>query len=140
MVSSALALLLVVGVPGLWLLCALLAWVGVVRHMYRAYCQRRELAAIRREGVNGWLRWSAETNLMGERFRWLVKAGLLVFALLRFSVQWERLALLAPEWDWRDVAQPLVYLLVLLLLTHWSNWEAASRPRRAVAAVGKTPC
>jgi hypothetical protein len=118
------------GVPLLWLLCALLAWVGVVRHSYRAWLARRELRVIRQAGVNGGLRWAAETNAMGEWCRLWVKAGLLALALLRLNVQWERLDVLAPEWDWRDVVQPLLYLCVLLLLTHWSNWEAGHRPTR----------
>lgn len=135
--SSALwSLVPLLGVPLLWLAGAILAWGGVVRHSYRIYRAQQERDAIRRAGENGWLRWAANSHLMEERFRWSVKLVLLEFALVRGSVIWDRLERLAPAWDWRDYVQPLLYLLVLLLLTHWSNWEAAYRPRRTARESG----
>lgn len=130
MIEAGLALLLLYGIPLLWGLDAVLAGIGVVRHGYRATQARRDRDAIRRAHQNGLLAWAVDSNLMGERCRAGLKLGLCAFALLRLSVQWERLDLLAPEWDWRDVVQPLLYLLVVLLLTHWSNWEAQHRPKR----------
>lgn len=121
-------LLLLLGIPALWLLDATVAWVGVLRHAYRSARAYGELAEIRRTGANGLLRWAAEHNLMGEWLRLSVKSGLLVFSVLRLSVTWERLETASRWWDWRDVALPLVLLAVLLLMTQWSNWEQQHRP------------
>lgn len=116
------------GIPGLWLLNATVAWVGVLRHAYRSVRGYGDWAEIRRTNTNGLLRWAAEHNLMGEMLRTAVKIGLLVFSTLRLSVTWERLATASAFWDWRDVALPLVLLAVLLLMTQWSNWELQHRP------------
>lgn len=120
--------LLLLGIPALWLLNATVAWVGVLRHAYRSVRAYGELSEIRRTGANGLLKWAAEHNLVGEVLRLNVKIGLLVFSVLRLSVTWERLGAASAWWDWRDVALPLVLLAVLLLMTQWSNWELQHRP------------
>ena len=117
-------------VVGIWALSALFAWVGVVRHAYRAYRARVDRNALTPIERKGWLGWAADSHLIAEHCRLAVKGGLLVFAMLTLWRQLDRAATLDPILDTRDLIAPLVFLLALVLLTHWSNLDLARRPVR----------
>jgi len=112
----------------IWLLNCALAWVGVVRHAYRAYLERLELVAIKCAHINGLVRFAASTMLVNERFRCLVKLSLLGYSALTLWRLVDRTDELAPVADWRDVAAPLMVTALLITLTFWSELEMHRRP------------
>jgi len=114
----------------IWLLNCVLAWVGVVRHAYRAYHEYLEILAIEGDGINSLVHFAAATLLVNERFRCLVKGCLLAYSALTLWRLVDRAEETAALADWRDLAAPLMVTALLVTLTFWSELEMHRRPRQ----------
>lgn len=122
-------LVLALCVALLWSASMVLALVGVVRHVYRCRQAHIDIAWIRATKANGMLRYAAEGTLLAERCRAITKIVLCLFAGLVLWRLADRVEDVAAMLDWRDVAAPVAFLVLLLVLTHWSNLDAERRPR-----------
>ena len=127
--------LLPLSILGIWLANDLLSWVGMVRHAWRARMAHREIRIIHEAGINGFLAFAAESNLLNERFRCAMKMALLVFSWLTTTRFLDRVAAIEPLLDGRDLVGPLIILVALLLLTYWSQLDAQRRPTFWVSEV-----
>lgn len=110
---------------GTWGMIAALFGVGAARHALRLVVGLRRLRQVRRDGINGDVRWGGEQYVWAELFLGSIKLALTLGAVARWA---QAEAVLADYWA--TATAQLVFVVVLLLMTAWSartEWAEATR-------------
>ena len=128
---------LALAVVAMWTAGALMAVVGICRHVVRAVADQAALDELTMQGeaalphvepetrrqVFYHTRLAAQRSVRGEYVRVALKGLLLGMAVPMLSLSVSKWLDPAAMWDVRELMVPALFVVALGLLTWWSNWE-----------------